>query len=190
MTCFWNIKLVRLIVCVCVCVFGIIVLKITVERWFWELKMLIRFLIELHAWLHSCLCFSLLEKLVFSNFDTWLIYRALKLFLIAISTPSWQLGGSIEKVPKCLIAFQQLVDRLSFFNRVWWILPWHFSIAASVDALTLDTFLDTSRHLYLSSFTNLLYKGLAWFPSHFSRSLSWQIHPFTSQNTLLLQTSF
>ena len=53
-----------------VCVFGIYVLKIVVERWFWELKMFIGSLIELHAWLHSYLYFSLLEKLFLSNLDT------------------------------------------------------------------------------------------------------------------------
>ena len=50
--------------------------------------------------------------------DTWIACRALKLFLIAISTPSRQLGGSIEKVPGSLIASRQLMDRSSFFNRV------------------------------------------------------------------------
>ena len=56
-------------VCVCVCV-GSMCLKISVERWFWELKMLIGSLVELHAWLHSYLCFSFLEKLFLSNLDT------------------------------------------------------------------------------------------------------------------------
>ena len=56
--------------CVCVCVFGIYVLKVVVERWFWELKMLFGSLVELHASLHSYLCFSLLEKLFLSNLDT------------------------------------------------------------------------------------------------------------------------
>ena len=56
--------------CVCVCVFGIYVLKIAVERWFWEFNMLIGSLVELYAWLHSYLCFSLLEKLFLSNLDT------------------------------------------------------------------------------------------------------------------------
>ena len=41
LTCFWNIKLVRLVVCVCVCVFGSYMLCIfLVERCFWELNML------------------------------------------------------------------------------------------------------------------------------------------------------
>ena len=38
--------------------------KIVVERWFWELNMLIGSLVELHVGLHSCLCFSHFEKLV------------------------------------------------------------------------------------------------------------------------------
>ena len=57
-------------VCVCVCVFRIIVLNSFVERWFWELKMLIGSVVELHAWLHSYLCFSFLEKRFLSYLDT------------------------------------------------------------------------------------------------------------------------
>ena len=33
-----------------------------VERWFWEFKMLFGSLVELHVWLHSCICFSPLWK--------------------------------------------------------------------------------------------------------------------------------
>ena len=57
----------------CVCVFGIIVINIFVERWFWELKILIGSLVELNAWLHSYLCFSLLQKWFLSYLDTSLI---------------------------------------------------------------------------------------------------------------------
>ena len=50
-------------------------LKIVVERWFWKFKMLVGSLVELHALLHSYLCFSLLEKLIFSWLDTsWHFY--------------------------------------------------------------------------------------------------------------------
>ena len=42
---------------------GIYVLKIVVEWWFWGVLMLIGSLAELHAWLHSHLCFSPFEKL-------------------------------------------------------------------------------------------------------------------------------
>ena len=41
-----------------------------VERCFWEFKMMFGFLVELHVWLHSYLCFSLLEKLFLNNLDT------------------------------------------------------------------------------------------------------------------------
>ena len=64
------------------------------------------------------------------------------------------------------------------------------SIVASVDVYyarhLLNTCLDTSLHLYLSRFTDLLYKGSARFVSHFSRSLSWQTRLFTSQTSLTL----
>ena len=162
--------------------------------------MLIKSLVELHAWLHSYLYFSLLEKLFLSNLDTFstlswhlAICQALKLFLIVISTPSqqlggsieisfgssipsWQLGGSIEISFGSSIASRQLVDWSSFFLAFVELSLDRPSIAESVEAFLLDTWLDTclntSRHLYLSKFTNLLYKGLARFPSHFSRSLS------------------
>ena len=161
---------------VCVYVFGIHVLKIVVESWFWELKMLIEFLIELHAWLHSYLYFSLLEKQVFSNLDTWLICQALELFLITILTDPQQLSGFIKKVLEPLIASQQLVDRSRFCSCVFALFLDTFSIAASVDVVFMDTFLDrwldTSWHLYLLRFTDLLYKGPTRFGSHFSRFLS------------------
>ena len=113
---------------VCVCVYGIIVLNIFVERWFWELKMLIGSLVKLHAWLHLYLCFSLLEKL-FLTISTpprhLAICRALKLFLITISKLPRQLGESIEKVPGSSIASRQLVDRSSFFSYLCCFVPRH-----------------------------------------------------------------
>ena len=103
---------------VCVCVFGIIVLNIFVERWSWELKMLTGSLVELHAWLHSYLCFSLLEKWFLIYLDTssisprhLAVCRALKMFFITISTPSRQLCGSIEKVSGSSIASRHLLNR-------------------------------------------------------------------------------
>ena len=102
---------------VCVYVFGIHVLKIVVERWFWELKMLIGSLVELHVWLHSYLCFSLLEKLFLSNLDSFstlprhlAIYRVFQLLLIAISIASQQLGQSIEISSGSSIASRQLLN--------------------------------------------------------------------------------
>ena len=67
--------------------------------------------------------------------DTWPFCQDLKLFLIVISIAVLTTGGSIEKVPGPSIASRQLVDRSSFFDHVWWILPWHLSTAASVGVL-------------------------------------------------------
>ena len=60
-------------------------------------------LVELHAWLHSYLCISLLEKLFLSSLntsttplDTWLIYQTLQLVFIAISIAPRQLCGLID----------------------------------------------------------------------------------------------
>ena len=148
-------------VCVCVCVFGIHVIKIVVERWFWEVNMVFGSLVELHAWLHSYLCFSLLEKLILKASSTpprhLAICQASKLFLIAISTPPRHLvdwsrnscplnsfltpGGSIEPHLLCLM-FSYLDTYLT---------------PISVDGQILDTLLDTSRHLHLSSFIEVLY---------------------------------
>ena len=91
-------------------------------------------LVELHAWLHSYLYFSLLEKLFLKTSSTpprhLAICRASKLFLIAISTP----GGSIKKVPIPSIAYRHLVDRSSLISCVW-------CFCTSILA----------RHLYLST---------------------------------------
>ena len=117
----------------CVCVFGIHVLKIAVERWFWKVYIVFGSLVVLHVWLHSCLCFSLLEKL----------------FLKACSTP-----------PRHLAICR--ASKLFFYRNLdtWWIdresscLLDSFSIARSIDrAFVLDMVVCSSthaRHLHLS----------------------------------------
>ena len=117
------------------------------------------------------------------------IYRALKLFLIAISTDSRQLGGSIGKVPGPSIASRQLMDRLSFCYCVFAFFLDTFSIAAFVDVVFIDTFLD--KWLDTSICQELLrYKGQAWSGSYFSQSLSQQKCLFTSQTSLTHSKSF
>ena len=105
--------------------------------------MLIGSLVELHAWLHSYLCFSCLEKLFLSNLDSFstlprhlAIYRAFQLPLFTISIASRQLGGSIKISFGSSIASRQLVDRSRFFFSLLLNCP---SIASSVDAFFLDT---------------------------------------------------
>ena len=140
--------------------------------------MLIGSLVELHALLHSYLCFSLLKKMIFklsrnllntsstlgylSSFQTF-SYLNLNRSLTARwidRESSWTLdsfsiaGGSIE------LLFYVFA---SFLNTS--------SIVASVNVVFLDTFLDrwlnTSQHLYLSRITEALYIGLSRFGSHF-----------------------
>ena len=133
-----------------------------VERCFWELKMLIGSLIKLHAWLHLYLCFSFLKNCL-SNLNTSLTPSYLLSFstsfyhnLDSFSTAKWSIdklsrpsiaGGSIELV--FIFSIEFFLDRSS--------------IAASVDVYyarhLLNSCLDTFLHLYLSRFTDLLYKG-------------------------------
>ena len=129
--------------------------------------MLIRSLVELHAWLHSYLCFSLLEKRFLSNLNTssipprhLAICRALKVFSYRNLDRSSKAGGSNEKVPGPSIAFRHLVDWSSLISCVWCFctstLAWHLYLS-TVKSLTLGltpflTPLDTSSvELYWGS---------------------------------------
>ena len=83
------------------------------------------------------------------------------------STP----GGSIEKAPASSIASRHLVDRSSFCSWIWWVVPRYLLNTSAVDDHFLDTylnsFLDTSRHLHLLSFTEGLYILSSRSVSHF-----------------------
>ena len=91
--------------------------------------MLIGSLVKLHVRLHSCLCFSLLEKLLLKASSTPPRYLAIcwasSAFsyrnLDSFSTPS----GSIEKVLASSIASRHLVDRSSFCSCIWCFVPRH-----------------------------------------------------------------
>ena len=162
----------------CVCVFlKIHVLKIFIERWFWELNILIGSLVELHVGLHSCLCFSLLEKLLlkarstlpryldvcrasstfsYCNLDTWWIDRESSYLLDSFSTP----GGLIELLFLYLLICSSTPPRYLFLLKTIFLTP------SSIDFLTpLDTFIcrDLLRH-----YLNLLVQS----EPHFVRSLS------------------
>ena len=156
--------------------------------------MLFGSLVELHALLHSYLCFSFLEKLILSYLNTssippqhLAICRDPKLLLIVISTDPRQLGGSIEKVPRPSIASRQLVDRSSFYSCVFALFLDTSSTASSVDVVFLDTFLD--RWLNTSICRELLsiYIKDKRDPDFiFSQSLSQYLCLLTSQITLSL----
>ena len=152
------------------CVFFIsMCFKILIKRWFWEIIVLIGSLIELHVGLHSYLCLSFLEKLVLKK---WLDTSSIPPRHLAIcrdsSAVSYRfldsssiLGGSIEKAPTSSIASRHLVDWSSFCSWIWWVFPQYLLDTSAVNDHFLDTyldsFLDTSRHLHLSRFTEGLY---------------------------------
>ena len=89
------------------------------------------------------------------------------------------LGGSIEKAPASSIASRQLVDWSSFCSWIWWVVPRYLLNTSTVGDHFLDTyldsFLDTSRHLHLSSFTEGLYILSSRSVSHFF-DLSTPVH--------------
>ena len=147
-------------------------LKIFVERCSWELNMLFGSLVELHTWLHSCPCFSPLEKLFLKS---WLntssiasyLSSFLKLFLIAIST-----------------APRHLVDRSSIILASGVFLPRQLLNTLSIDVAfswhLLNRWLNTTSTPHLSRFTDGLYILLVRSVAHFCRSLSWYLWLFIS----------
>ena len=94
-------------------------------------------------------------------------------------------SGSIEKAPASSVASRHLVDRSSFCSWIWCVVPWYLLNTSAVEDhflnTYLDSFLDTSRHLHLSSFTEGLYIPSSRSESHFLRSLSICPHLFISQ---------
>ena len=79
--------------------------------------------------------------------------------------------GSIEKSLASSIASWHLVDRSNFCSWIWWVVPQYLLNTSAVDNHFLDTYLDsflnTSRHLHLSSFTEGLYILSSRSDSHF-----------------------
>ena len=147
--------------------------KILIERWFWEIIVLIGSLIELHVGLHSYLCFSPLKKLVLKK---WLdtssipprhlaICRASQAFSYRNPDNSSIPGGSIEKAPTSSIAPRHLVDRSSFYSWNWFFVARYLLDTSTVGDQFLDTyldsFLDTSQYLNCRA----LLKGLYILPS-------------------------
>ena len=79
--------------------------------------------------------------------------------------------GSIKKAPASSTASRHLVHRLSFCSWIWCVVPRYLLDTSAVDDHFLDTyldsFLDTSQHLHLSSFTEGLYIPSSQSESHF-----------------------
>ena len=160
--------------------------------------MLIGSLVELYVGLHSCFVFLLLkncfENLARHLLDTLLSVKLLKPFSYRNLDSSSIPGGSIENAPASSIAYRHLVDRSRFCSWIWFLVARYLLDTLAVDGhflnTYLDSFLDTSRHLHLSSFTEGLYIPSSRSESHFLRSLSICPHLFISQTpSLSLQTS-
>ena len=171
--------------CVYVCFFlKIHVLKIVIERWFWELNMLIGSLVELHVGLHSCLCFSHLEKLVLkvsstpprylavcrassafsyrnpdSSSNTWWIDWEYFCLIDNFSIPS----GSIEISPTSSTASRQLGRSIKILFLCLWFVPRYLFdtciCRCSVLSTPVSTPLDRSR----SSVHALFFTCFAYF---------------------------
>ena len=149
-------------------------------------------LVVLHVWLHSCLCFSLLKKLFLKAWstppqhllDTWLSVELPSFFLLKSRhlLDSWW----IDWESSCLFdsfSTARSIDQASVLDMVVCssIHAWHLHLSTAIFLDTyLDRFLDTSRHLYLSRFTNCLYILLVHSTSHFCRSLSRYLYLFIS----------
>ena len=132
--------------------------------------MLIGLLVELHVGLHSCLCFSHLEKLLLKSsstppqylLDTLLSIELIQLFLIAIPTTSRHLvDRSSYRESSCLLdSFSTLggsIELLFLYQMIYSSTPPQylylsktiFSIPSLTDISTpLDTFIcrDLLRH--------------------------------------------
>ena len=111
------------------------------------------------------------EKLAWHLLDTLLSVELLKPFSYRNPDTSSIPDGSIENAPASSIASRHLVDQSSFCSWIWFLVARYFLDTSAVNDLFLDTYLDrflnTSRHLHLSRFTEGLYILSSRFISHF-----------------------
>ena len=147
--------------------------------------MLFESFVELHVRLHSCLCFSLLEKLFLSNLnnsstplDTWLIYQALQLLFIAILIASQQLLNLSRK----FLSPRQLLDPSSLF------LLW-----TPLDSCSIDAFVEIYKPQHLSfcqDFRGSIYRVRVILDSLLSISLDTSVSSHLLNTFFSLSTSF
>ena len=158
------------------------VLKIVIKRLFWKINMLIGSLIELHVGLHSCLCFSHLDKLVLNAgstpprqlLDIWWIDREWFCILDSFSTP----GGSIELLFLVLLGCS---SKPLWYLSCRWPFSWHLPRQIS-QYLSIST----SVKIYCWHYLNILCD-----PSLISLNLSLNTSLFSLPNFLIsLQSLF
>ena len=114
------------------------------------------------------------QKLARHLLDTLLSVDLFQLFLLhsrQLHNPWW-----IDRESSCLLdSFSTLGGSSSFCSWFWWVIPWYLLDTSTVDDLFLDSYLDTSRYLHLSSFTEDLYIRSSRSNSHFF-DLSRSVH--------------
>ena len=175
----------------CVCVFGIHVFKIAVERWFWEVYIVFGSLVELHVGLHLCLCFLLLEKLLLKTsltppqhlLDTLLSVELLKCFyfLFFILSQSWQLLNTwwINRESSCLLdSFSTAggsIELLFLYLMVYYSTPPRYlylsKTISSMPSLT-DVSIPLDNFIYrdlLRVYLSFLVRSVPYFVRSFSR---------------------
>ena len=155
--------------------------------------MLIGSLVELHVGLHSCLCFSPLEKLVLKCGSTPSWYLIDTLLSVELPKPfscrnldsSLIPGGLIENALASSIASRYLVDWSRFCSWIWFLVAWYLLDTLAVDDHFLDTYLDsfleTSRCLICRALLKVLFKPPHVIHFSFLQSLSICPHLFISQ---------
>ena len=145
--------------------------------------MLIGSLVELHVRLHSCMCFSHLEKLVLKASSTppWYltVCQASSAFSYcnpdSFSTP----GGSIENASASSIASQHLMDRLSFCSSIWWFVSRHL-LDTCICRRQMSRHLSTPLDTFICQDLLLVYlSSLVRSNPHFSWSLSQYFSDFS-----------
>ena len=137
-------------------------------------------LVELHVGLHSCLCFSLFEKLLFFKkklaqyfLDTLLSVKLLKLFYIAISTASRYLVDRSRKLlPPRQLLDNQWIDRAYVLASDGLFLDTSL-IHVFVEDYFLDTFLINCLDTFICrDLVRVYLSSLVQSGPHFVRSLS------------------
>ena len=168
-------------------------LKIAVERWFWEVHMVFGSLVVLRVWLHSCLYFSLLEK-VFSKslLDTSSTPGYLSSFQAFFSycnlDTSSTLSGLIEKVLISSIAFRwQLGRSTELLFLISWIVPRHMHLSIAICSTPTSIDISTPSSVEINWWP--IYSPRAIHNSFLSISLSIPLSFHLPNLSLSLQTS-
>ena len=141
-------------------------------RLFWKIIVWIGSLVELYIGLHSCLCFSPLEKTILKSWlDTSSIpsgsVELLKPFSYRNPNSSLIPSGSIENAPASSIAPRHLVDRSSFCSYIRFLISRYPNCRRPFLDTYLNNFFNTSWYLICRALLKVLFLHPRWSVSHF-----------------------